>query len=364
MDSNLKLSKLMAISVLLVLLRLRSWANAKPEVPCFFIFGDSFSDNGNNNDLKTLAKVDYPPYGNDFPLGPTGRFTNGRNLQDFIVELLGFKNYIPSFSEVKETGKNILRGVNYASGSAGILDETGKYNGARIPLTQQIIQNHKIIIQDITKGMQNDLPAAKKLLNKCIYSIQVGSNDYINNYFIPKFYDTSRRYSLSAFTDLLIQQLSNQIKVLYDNSARKFAVYGLPPIGCTPNAISLYGTTNGSPCVDKLNQAAVIFNEKLTPLIYQLNNNLTHAKFTYLNPSGSPIDPAEIVKNGTCCKTGGGAGELCIRNSKPCSNPKKHIFWDGVHLTEDQMQVMANNAYSCSSPVCANPFNLHKLAML
>lgn len=56
----------------------------KPQVPCLFIFGDSLSDSGNNNNLHTDAKVNNLPYGIDFPLGPTGRFTNGRTSVDII----------------------------------------------------------------------------------------------------------------------------------------------------------------------------------------------------------------------------------------------------------------------------------------
>lgn len=52
--------------------------------PCFFIFGDSLVDSGNNNDLNTSAKVDYSPYGVDFPYGATGRFTNGLTSADFL----------------------------------------------------------------------------------------------------------------------------------------------------------------------------------------------------------------------------------------------------------------------------------------
>ncbi|KAB1668923.1 hypothetical protein ES319_1Z093200v1 [Gossypium barbadense] len=78
----LKSLEVVAISVLFVILQ--NWANAKPQVPCYFIFGDSLSDNGNNNNLSTLAKVNYSPYGIDFPVGPTGRFSNGRTAVDFI----------------------------------------------------------------------------------------------------------------------------------------------------------------------------------------------------------------------------------------------------------------------------------------
>lgn len=58
-----------------------------PQVPCYFIFGDSLADNGNNNNLETDAKANYPPYGIDFPEGATGRFTNGRTYVDMIGPL-------------------------------------------------------------------------------------------------------------------------------------------------------------------------------------------------------------------------------------------------------------------------------------
>lgn len=58
---------------------------AEPQVPCYFIFGDSLADNGNNNALATQAKVNYPPYGVDFPGGiATGRYTNGENAADIL----------------------------------------------------------------------------------------------------------------------------------------------------------------------------------------------------------------------------------------------------------------------------------------
>lgn len=51
----------------------------------FFVFGDSLVDNGNNNYLATTARADSPPYGIDFPTHrPTGRFSNGLNIPDYI----------------------------------------------------------------------------------------------------------------------------------------------------------------------------------------------------------------------------------------------------------------------------------------
>lgn len=53
-------------------------------MPAMFVFGDSLIDNGNNNDLPSLAKANYYPYGIDFSNGPTGRFSNGYTIVDEI----------------------------------------------------------------------------------------------------------------------------------------------------------------------------------------------------------------------------------------------------------------------------------------
>lgn len=69
-----------------VVLVMHGCASAQ-QAPCYFIFGDSLVDNGNNNQLTSLARADYLPYGIDFnPPGPTGRFSNGKSTVDVIGE--------------------------------------------------------------------------------------------------------------------------------------------------------------------------------------------------------------------------------------------------------------------------------------
>ena len=77
---------MLVVKIIALFLASKTCVNAKPQpqVPCFFIFGDSLADGGNNNQLLTSAKVNYKPYGIDFPDGPTGRFSNGRNTVDII----------------------------------------------------------------------------------------------------------------------------------------------------------------------------------------------------------------------------------------------------------------------------------------
>lgn len=91
-----------------VILSAQNLVAGKPMVPCHFIFGDSLSDNGNNNDLNTLAKANYAPYGYDFPQGPTGRFTDGRTISD-IIGITPLLLFVISLSFVNLTLYHILQ---------------------------------------------------------------------------------------------------------------------------------------------------------------------------------------------------------------------------------------------------------------
>lgn len=57
--------------------------------PAVFILGDSLLDVGTNNFvLKAIGKAKYPHYGIDFfNSTPSGRFSNGLNVADYIGEL-------------------------------------------------------------------------------------------------------------------------------------------------------------------------------------------------------------------------------------------------------------------------------------
>nr|GMC55745.1 GDSL esterase/lipase 5 [Ipomoea batatas] len=66
--------------------------------PALFIFGDSFMDSGNNNYINTttLDQANFRPYGETFFDAPTGRFSDGRLISDFIAEYAGLP-LVPPF---------------------------------------------------------------------------------------------------------------------------------------------------------------------------------------------------------------------------------------------------------------------------
>jgi hypothetical protein len=70
-------------------------SHGQPLVPGVMIFGDSVVDSGNNNNLYTIVKANFPPYGRDFSShSPTGRFCNGKLATDFTGTLLNFFYFI------------------------------------------------------------------------------------------------------------------------------------------------------------------------------------------------------------------------------------------------------------------------------
>ncbi|KAJ4703733.1 GDSL esterase/lipase [Melia azedarach] len=348
------------IFVSFISLNVQNLSQGTPVVPCYFIFGDSLVDSGNNNNLKTDAKVNYWPYGIDFPEGPTGRFCNGRTTADIITERLGFTHYIPAFASAN--GSEILEGVNYASGSAGILDETGSHQGICVSLKKQL-EHHNITVSRIA-DMLGSYDLAHEHLNKCLYTVNIGSNDYINNYFLPQFYNSSKQYTTDQYAKHLIKQYHYHLQNLYQHGARKVALTGLGPVGCTPNATSYYGT-NGSLCVDKMNYAVQLFNYRLISLVDKLNNNVRDAKFIAVNTKITTVPGLAIGFNMSllrCCEVNGFG--LCIPSKSPCRHRNLRIFFDSFHPTEVVNTIQASRAFQALVPSDTYPMDIRHLALL
>ncbi|KAK1424864.1 hypothetical protein QVD17_20204 [Tagetes erecta] len=329
---------------------------SKPQVPCYFIFGDSWVDTGNNNKLKTKCKVNYPPYGIDFPEGSTGRFTNGRNSADLIGQYLGFNKFTPTYATASKRNKDIKRGVNYGSGCAGIRQESGRHLGDRVFMDRQLRQ-HKSIVSKLSRSKKN-----RSLLKKCVYIVNMGSNDYVNNFFLHGFYNTSNKYTKKQFAKVLVKQYSKQLKTLYRLGGRKIAVFGLANMGCAPIQIFRFGT-NGKPCVQPINDAVRLFNDRLMNLVVKLNKDNSGAKFTFINLASilSPLGDIPLPST-PCCPVR--EDWQCIRSSNPCLIRDLTIFFDGMHPTETCNFILARRSFSALSPSDAYPYDISHLARL
>lgn len=84
--------------------------------------------------------------------------------------------------------------------------------GDHYPLAQQV--NHfRNTVSSLTRMFRGNTTRVTEYLGKCIYFMGMGSNDYLNNYFMPAIYSTSQDYSPKTYAALLIQDYSRQLTV-------------------------------------------------------------------------------------------------------------------------------------------------------
>ncbi|KAK9099684.1 hypothetical protein Scep_023114 [Stephania cephalantha] len=320
-----------------------------------FVFGDSLSDPGNNNALLTLAKGDFPPYGIDFPGGVTGRICNGLIGPDHLGNMLGL-GLIPAFQNPNTKGSNILKGVNFASSAAGILDESGAFLGKRWTLDQQIEQFATKTLPELRSQALRSKEGNKELtvdefLAKSLFYSNVGSNDFIN-YVVRNYKD------VEAYIDWLISKHTRQLKELYQLGGRKFLIFGLAPMGCLPMAILLFNKNAPDDCSEQLNQIIRRWNTKLTELIQQLNHNHSGegagTYFLYfdiynafLQVTNNPSLYGFKEVRSACCGAGLLHSELlCMTGKAPvCSNRSEYVFWDSFHPTELMYGILIRQAF-------------------
>ncbi|KAL1191266.1 GDSL esterase/lipase [Cardamine amara subsp. amara] len=338
--------------------------------PAMFVFGDSLVDNGNNNHLNSLARSNYSPYGIDYDGSqPTGRFTNGRTIVDFIGELLGLPE-IPAFMDTVDGGVDILRGVNYASAAGGILEETGRHLGERFSMGRQV-ENFEKTLMEISRSMSRE--SVKEYMAKSLVVVSLGNNDYINNYLKPSLFLTASIYDPSSFADLLLSNFTTHLLELYGNGFRKFVLAGVGPLGCIPDQLAARGALPGQ-CVEAVNEMAELFNNRLISLVDRLNSdNKTagEAIFVYGNTYGSaveiltnPLNYGFQVTDRGCCGVGRNRGEItCLPLAVPCVLRDRHVFWDAFHPTQAFNLIIALRAFNGSKSDCY-PINLSQMSRL
>ncbi|CAI9301952.1 unnamed protein product [Lactuca saligna] len=253
-------------------------------VPAVIVFGDSVVDTGNNNNLATVFKVNYPPYGKDFYGGqPTGRFSNGKVPPDLIVEELGIKEVLPPYLGPSLPIEDLRTGVNFASGGGGY-DPLTSQLASVISLPGQI-ELFKEYLEKV-KSMAGE-EAVNDILSKGLFVVVTGSNDVTNTYFN----NPLRRYhfDFESYSRLLVDSASSFLQDLYNLGVRRIGVFSLPPIGCLPSQRTLVGGIQRE-CVKNYNELAELFNTKLSMEINSLSQRLPFAKMVYVDAYYLPLD--------------------------------------------------------------------------
>ncbi|KAJ4759799.1 GDSL esterase/lipase EXL3 [Rhynchospora pubera] len=320
----------------------------KPVVPALLAFGDSIFDSGNNNQLQTMLRSDFLPYGEDFITHrPTGRFCNGRIPTDFIASKLGIKELLPAYLSTSLSNEDLITGVSFASGGTGF-DPITSQLAAAIPMTEQLEMFKKY--REKVKGILGER-GAKELLAQSAYLIVGGSNDLASLYFSSPL--RSSRYDSSSYADFLLHSASSFIQELIQLGARKIGIVGIPPIGCVPSQRTLQGGFARG-CASIQNEVAQIYNSRLTKELEEIKKRHQNTTLVHLDIYAFLFDMIEHpTKYGFevsyigCCGTGLlEAAFLCNPMTLTvCTNVSRYIFWDSFHPTEKAYSVLVNYIY-------------------
>ncbi|XP_050227127.1 GDSL esterase/lipase At4g16230-like [Mercurialis annua] len=285
--------------------------------------------------------------------------------------MFGFKKSPPAFLDLLnhtsiDFKKKVQRGVNFASAGSGILDHTGfKAWNEVVPMTKQI-QQFATVIGNITAAKGAGHTA--KILSKALYIFCFGSNE---------FFDYMRNKSTTPKPLLLAtvqSAYSDHLKALYKMGGRKFAVLGVPPIGCCPYARSINKKNGGGDvCMPLLNEFAQAFHTTTLTLFQHLTSELPNLKYSIGNVYNMTMDLfdnysrfgfKEIKK--ACCGSGGDYnGDYgCYEPIKPnlCRNRSEYLFWDLYHPSQAASQLLADTLYS-GDALYMTPMNFSQLAL-
>ncbi|TQE09737.1 hypothetical protein C1H46_004694 [Malus baccata] len=325
----------------------KSW-HSKRQV-ALFIFGDSYLDSGNNNYINTttLDQANFLPYGETYFKFPTGRFSDGRLMSDFIAEYAHLP-FVPPF--LQPGFHQYYGGANFASAGAGALVET--FQGEVIDLKTQL-KYYKKVETWFRHRLGN--VEAKVTLSRAVYLFSIGTNDYISPFLTNS--PMLKSYPRSQYVGMVIGNLTNVIQEIYAGGGRKFGFINLLDSGCLPGVRIIKPENNGS-CLKEVSSLAKLHNQALSKLLIQLGNQLEVFKYSLYDLNSNLRQrirhPSKYgFKEGktACCGTGefrgvfSCGGKRIVNEFELCENPNEYVFWDSLHLTEKVYKQFANEMW-------------------
>lgn len=312
--------------------------------PGLFIFGDSYVDIGNRNHSSADWKS---PYGETWPGHPAGRYSNGRNLGDWLPMILGLPAEPPPFRQLLNlTGTPPLGtftpryGINFAVGGSGVFNDFGYPT-----FDHQISQFAALIKRNLW---------TPSFLARSYYFISTGNNDYL---YVVDFKNPQALEHLANYSRSIVVAIDAGIRRLYSLGARTIITTNLMPIGCLPIGRALTADLGCNPIgTDVANRhnadlyAALPYLRALPGsriVIADIHKAFLEVEAIQNNWAGVKFANVKLA----CCDPDAG-GTLCGKTSKVfgitvndyklCSNPQDHFFWDTVHLTDMGFRTIAH----------------------
>ncbi|CAL5205610.1 unnamed protein product [Lathyrus oleraceus] len=306
------------------------------QIPAIYVFGDSLVDSGNNNYLPIKSNAKFLPYGIDFGAKPSGRYSNGKTLVDYLAIHLGLP-LVPPYLGLLKTQKNkITTGINFASAGSGILPET---NNNTLTLDKQIKLLRKVIKNNLP-NIFDEKEKLEKHLSESLFVVSTGVNDHFHNGFFG---------GSSKFASYLLKQFSIRLQKIYSLGGRRFFINNIAPAGCFPSIVAR--SRPRGECNEKMNKAISSYNKLLPNALGKLQAKLGGFTFIHSNLYGSLMD---LKENGykygiletwkPCCPSNVYGDIRCHAYNVTCPNRNTYVFFDD-HPSQISNQIYATHCF-------------------
>ncbi|XP_038714985.1 uncharacterized protein LOC120008668 [Tripterygium wilfordii] len=339
-----------------------------------FNFGDSNSDTGAIAATPFLPPPTVPN-GQTFFHMPSGRYSDGRLIIDFIAQSFGLP-YLSSYLD--SLGTNFLHGANFAAGGATIIPFPNPLVPLYLTMQYRQFEQFRLRSQIIREkgGIFASMMPKEEYFSNALYTFDIGQNDIGGKLFLA---DMSIQ-QINASIPHVINEFIANVKNIYKLGGRSFWIHNTGPIGCLPTFLTISNSIEMDDvgCAKPYNGLAQYFNYKLKESILQLRKDFEDVAITYVDVYSVKYSLfKEPTKYGfefplvVCCGYGGkynfslsaGCGTtLTINNAQTslgscedpeaankfvfyqsndtqifvgsCEHPDVRVSWDGTHYTE------------------------------
>ncbi|KAI9116777.1 hypothetical protein K1719_012143 [Acacia pycnantha] len=330
-------------------------------ISALYVLGDSSVDCGNN----TLF---YPMLHSRFSLYPCDR-SDASLLPQLLGEKMGLPLTRPFYSQNGSLNE-VIRGLNFGSTQATIMSRRGRQSHQS--LTQQLRQLSETL-QLLQLHLTED--TALQFTKSSIFILSFGKEDY-TDLLLRNISSKTFNHNVHDFATVLVNQMTNAMRYLYDVNARKIICLGILPVGFTPrvawtcNKVSKAGHDHGKGCVNHANKLVLEYNELLAKRIEELTKEFTDAQIVFCDLYEGLMEILNKRNHygfkdtrNACCGLGLYNATIgCISMDTACDQASTHIWWDLLSPTYAVNSILANAAWSGHpfSGLC-HPFTIHEL---
>ncbi|CAN4076447.1 unnamed protein product [Withania somnifera] len=305
--ATLSLTQFLLLITLVASFYSPSSAQTKCNIQSVYQLGDSLADAGNvirTPGASIIFRADRAPYGETFFRRPTGRFSNGRVITDFVSQ--SFK--LPFLNAYLDRGASFTQGVNFAVAGATALDTS--FWAAR-----------NIRLPTWNTPLSNQLAWFKTHLQ-------------------------------STCGSRCAETLKNSLVIMGEWGKRLLQF--IYPLGCLPLYLTSFPDNNTIAydqwgCLRNFNDFASYHNRYVNRAIANLQRQFPNVSIVYGDFYGAILtllrSPSSFGFNqntllSACCGTGGRHNfnfrSVCgAAGINACPNPAQYVHWDGIHLTDE-----------------------------